>query len=497
MALQAVELAETTGTPGSNGKMLQNLGLVLARAGHADDAIPHLEAAVEAFAGEITPKAQALCDLGNVLCETQSYKAAEEALVEALAHYRTIDDLRGIAETSGQLAIVSMELGDGATAVELYEAALEISRDIDYRRGVAVNLANLASAFNSQANVGAALSHYGEAAMVFAEIGDRLGAALLKANIASVRYPVLGDESVEADVEASLKFLESEDHAWGQAFCHEQLATIHKGRGDLAIARNLVNRGLNLLEEGGHRWVEVHLRRLAAEIELDEERPIQAGEHVEFAARLCKELGLAAIVPTVESVASAVALKRGDAKEALRRARRATELLRTGTELPQLVWFRHYLAAKADGEDTEAEEALAYSCDLLDRILDSLEQDDRKLATQAPQAKEIIGARDRTFPQSQLTNLPKAGVPVGRPLTKGDWVEVGWTVSDPSDFEKKDLVDRRHRRLRRLLNEASKQGADPRVQDLATALDVSVSTVRRDLAGFRRSGDKVATRGSR
>jgi len=258
-----------------------------------------------------------------------------------------------------------------------------------------------------------------------------------------------------------------------------------------------VNRGLDLLEEGGHRWVEVHLRRLAAEIELDEGRLIQAGEHIEFAARLCRELGLADIVPTVESVASVVALERGDTKEALGRARRATELLQTGTELPQLVWFRHYLAAKAAGEDNEADDALAHSCDRLERILESLEQDDRKLATQAPQAMAIIRARDRTFPQSQLTNLPKVGVPLGRSLASDDWITIGWTVSDPSDFGRSDPVDRRHQQLRRLLNEAAEQGADPRVQDLARALDVSVSTVRRDLARLRRSGDRVATRGSR
>ena len=141
---------------------------------------------------EVASKAAALCELGNVLCEVQEYERASVALAEAKRLYEQIGDLRGTAEVNSQLAIVSMELGDGDTAISLYTAALQISRELDYRRGQAVNLANLANVLYTQGRVGPALGHYQEAATIFSEIGNRLGAALVSTNAASVRYLVLG-----------------------------------------------------------------------------------------------------------------------------------------------------------------------------------------------------------------------------------------------------------------------------------------------------------------
>jgi DeoR/GlpR family transcriptional regulator of sugar metabolism len=51
--------------------------------------------------------------------------------------------------------------------------------------------------------------------------------------------------------------------------------------------------------------------------------------------------------------------------------------------------------------------------------------------------------------------------------------------------------------MHRFLTEAHLQGADPRIEDVATALEVSVATVRRDVAELRRTGSGLTTRGSR
>ncbi len=498
VANQALVDSEAGVPPLLKARLLQNLGLVMARSGRAQEALPHLEAAVEVLGDDVVSRAAALCELGNVLCEVQEYQRASVALAEAKSLYEDIGDLRGTAEVNSQLAIVSMELGDGDTAISLYTAALQISRELDYRRGQAVNLANLANVLYTQGKVGPALGHYQEAASIFSEIGNRLGAALVSTNAASVRYLVLGDASVEADIRRSLAYFEQEDHRWGQAFCQEHLATISQGSGDLATARDLINRGLALLEGGGHRWVEVHLRRLGVEVELEANEPDQAALQVEIARRLCDELGLADVAPTIESLDALVKLSYGQVDEALMSARRATNLLQRGTELPHLVWFRRYLVAKAAGADTDAVDSLARSVALLTRVLDSFGTDDRRLAiTRAHHVRAIIEARDRSFPQIQEIRLPLAGIPLGRSLKGGDWTQVRWTVSDPSDFDVPDPVGRRRLRIRRFLDEAARQGADPRIEDVATALGVSVATVRRDVAELRRAGSGLSTRGSR
>jgi hypothetical protein len=97
--------------------------------------------------------------------------------------------------------------------------------------------------------------------------------------------------------------------------------------------------------------------------------------------------------------------------------------------------------------------------------------------------------------------LARLGTPSGRPLRSDERVTVRWTVdagdADEANREKGGKKLLRQQRILRLLSEARAQGADPNEGDLAQALDVSVRTVRSDIAALRAAGRQVRTRGTR
>ena len=135
---------------------------------------------------------------------------------------------------------------------------------------------------------------------------------------------------------------------------------------------------------------------------------------------------------------------------------------------------------------------------LLKRLLSDLSETDQQSALSAvPAHREVVDAWTRRRPRRVEQRLARSGVPSGRPLAPHEWISVTWTLHIPADDEIPDQVERRRRRLLRLLGEAAGQGGAPTVDDLAAALAASVATVRRDLAALRRSGEPALTRGTR
>jgi len=82
-------------------------------------------------------------------------------------------------------------------------------------------------------------------------------------------------------------------------------------------------------------------------------------------------------------------------------------------------------------------------------------------------------------------------------LESDDIRQVTWTINHPDDNEIHHVIDRRRRRLLRLLIEADEQDSIPSIEHLASALEVSEATVRRDLAALQDDGHRVQTRGQR
>lgn len=88
----------------------------------------------------------------------------------------------------------------------------------------------------------------------------------------------------------------------------------------------------------------------------------------------------------------------------------------------------------------------------------------------------------------------------GRPLDETETTEVVWTIDagaeDLQVLEAYDSIALRRVRILRLLDEALAQGAAATQEDLARALQTSVSTIKRDLAALRAEGIYLPSRGN-
>jgi DNA-binding transcriptional ArsR family regulator len=114
-----------------------------------------------------------------------------------------------------------------------------------------------------------------------------------------------------------------------------------------------------------------------------------------------------------------------------------------------------------------------------------------------PEHRLIVAMAQSVSPRMVEVSLPAAGAPTGRPLEGEDRRMVTWTLEHPDDERFEDEIARRRARVLRLMGEAVRGGAVPSVENLAEALTVSPSTIRRDLAFLREQGHAIDTRGQR
>ncbi|MGC2241445.1 MAG: helix-turn-helix domain-containing protein, partial [Acidimicrobiia bacterium] len=212
---------------------------------------------------------------------------------------------------------------------------------------------------------------------------------------------------------------------------------------------------------------------------------------------LCDEAGLDELAVDLLAIRATALLAIDRPTEALAVARRASQAVTPGMERPYLVHHRHSQAAVAAGAPKEAAGAALEAKRLLDRALDGLGIHEMELAFGVPEHREIAAAAIHFLPKVVEVELPAAGTPIGRSLGADDLLNVVWTVEHPDDQRADIAHERRQRQILRLLAEAEQAGAVPTIEHLAKALDVSGSTVRRDLAALRKEGHDVMTRGQR
>lgn len=362
--------------------------------------------------------------------------------------------------------------------------------------------------------------HFGEALACFEadrricrDLGDRYREACALGNV-GITYHVLGSyqRSQEALAKAWEVIERVGDRLW-QGIIRLWQASNQYESGHPEEARQRAEEALRLCQEVGNRNFEIETWGLLGLIALDWGDYEQAHSHFRKAVEEAEAAQYVGDRTYHLSHLALASLHLGDADEADRLSSEALstlDALGTFDRTKDVCFERYQIVALTQGEHA----ARPY----LERAHQLLLEQAAKVGD--PELREsflnefrinssILLAHRLGRPPTPLlyrrVRLPHSHAPTGRPLREDEYVEVIWTISAPEDnriieethSERHRRITRRRHSVLRLLREAAERSAAPTLDDLAKALDVSISTIKRDLTALRKIGHEVRSRGSR
>jgi tetratricopeptide (TPR) repeat protein len=412
---------------------------------------------------------------GRALWFQGDHASAQRSYERALELAQTAADRRTEADCLQSLGTVHYDLNQHARARDCLEQALAIRRSLGDRYGEAESLNSLGNVCSDVGEPLAARDYYEQSLAVKQALGDRRGVSLALYN----------------------------------------LSVLHRDRGDGSAARRCCEEALAIAQEIGDRRVEAYvltylgliLERLHAPECPSAADLAVAEEHYARALAIRRQIGQPTLA--IDSLAglARVALAQGRSDAALHRADEALEWIAehgpAGIGDVELVYQSAYTVLKAVGQQERANAVLSAAYELLLEWAAGLPDKTARhsLLEEVWPNREIVAAyralAGETCVRKIQVRLPATNAPTGRPLRDDEYRDVVWTIETADDDEISKKVARRRHRILRLLREAAEQSTAPTLDDLAEALDVSVRTIRRDLAAMRTRGHEVQTRGSR
>lgn len=496
LAADAVEPASTAGL--GVGELLTIVGCARFWSGDLHGAIDPLEQAVAELEAESESILTAQVMLGRTFADLHEFEPAQLHLERSLEAAKIENDPRSQVEALGHLATLFHSRQLEVKAENALTEALSLARSIGYRRGEGSNLINLAILQLILGRSGRAVGLFGEAEEVFTALSDGRGLAFVRANSADLAHWVLGDDVLARSLaqQAAVYFRQVGDKR-REATCLTTLASIDRRAGRRRLARRRLREAVTLAQQTDDPTTEAQAWMGLALTALELNHFDEARGHTEAALDLSRRVVLEDMVPVLTIVQAKASLGLGNLTAAVASTVQAIDLNRPGAYLSHLAawWGSEILTAV--GDDQAAADQVVLAHQLLARQLDGLPETAARRAWYAvAEHRGILDAQERYFANRVDTRLPRTTAPTGRPLAESDFVDVSWMVSHPDDWAVAEPAFRRRRRVLRLTAEAIEQGASARVADLASALEVSDRTIKRDLAQLRREGHRPHTRRS-
>ncbi len=417
-------------------------------------------------AGDIEMEQQAHLKWGQMLRHLGEYNEAQIHLEKAYQLALDNQDPLDQAVSLNSLGVVFFDNGDYDRAIDHSEQALAIEQPEEDLALLAEIHNNLGGVYHYLADFPTAIEHHQRSLDLRCALGDRRFEASALYNLA-ITYDDSGD-SITAR-----QYL-------------EQVCEICQAIGDRRVE--------------GYGWVFLGL--VLEELgELDESRAAYSR-----GLDLRREVGLHAMANDALAGLARVATAEGNHAEAVEFADQVLSWIeengRQGIGDPLLAYVGAYRALLEAGETQRGLSALEDAYSLLIQFSESISDPKRRHAylhdinPGKPIWDDYHAQIKGQALQHREVMLPRAEAPLGRPLEPKDLIATTWTVQTPEDETVQGKSARRQHRLLRLLDEAKSQGAIPTVENLASVLDVSDRTIKRDLAAMREAGHVIETRGS-
>jgi predicted ATPase/DNA-binding XRE family transcriptional regulator len=211
-------------------------------------------------------RANALYGAGELAFGQGDHARAAQLFEEALALYRGLGDVGGIADVLVELGQVARAQGEHDRAAALSEEGLRLGRELGDSRVVAIALVTLGRVDSHRGDAEGAIARHEESLAHFRKIGHGWGSAYALANLAVAALGRGDFERARASGEESLSIYDELGDKSGMALALINLGDVARMRGDEERAQRLYNEALALHRElGNERGVARAKLRLSPE----------------------------------------------------------------------------------------------------------------------------------------------------------------------------------------------------------------------------------------
>jgi serine/threonine protein kinase/tetratricopeptide (TPR) repeat protein len=253
------------------GSNLQNIGRM-------DEAVAALEEAERLFeeAGDLRGMAGSMNNRALVVAGRGDLDGAEKLSNEALAAYRSIGNKSGEALMLGNLGNIEYFRGNLAAARRRWEETLPTYREINEKDGEGQMLNNIASVLGEQGDIRGARTMFEQAVAVFRGIGRKSGVGSALGNIARC-YHQEGDLAAAGSAyEESLAIWRETGDKQYAAPAIQDHGGLLRDRGDAAGARRAYDEALALRQEMGQEGEAADARLAILDLDVSEGRAKEA-----------------------------------------------------------------------------------------------------------------------------------------------------------------------------------------------------------------------------